>query len=468
MRAILQASVSIPYWRLQRSKIGEFWGGRGSGTRAVAAVDEDPNTLSVDAARALSLGGVDSLWCVSATPVYADKSNGAVVHAALQLDASVATFDAGSALRSGASSLRAALRSNDTVLWCAADVRAGMANGADEAGWGDAGAAAVVGEAMSDDDAVAVHLGGGSATSEFLDRWRAPGELRAKVWDEKFGEVEYTRAASAAWARALAAAGLVADDVDEVLVASGHARVAKVLGRTLRRPVGGALDSVVGYTGTAHGLLALVDASARLDAGSVVAIVSLSDGADVDIFRLGGVSAGGRPLADQIALGNDGLPYSKYLQWRGVLTPEPPRRPEPARMSGSAAGRSVAWKYGLVGSVDRGDGTVHLPPSRIGVGTGSLDDMDPVRVADTPARVVTFTVDRLVYSLNPPVVFAVLDFEGGGRLPMELTDVEPGDVTVGMTVVPTFRRIAVSDGIVNYFWKARPVRAAAHETKGNV
>lgn len=88
-------------------------------------------------------------------------------------------------------------------------------------------------------------------------------------------------------------------------------------------------------------------------------------------------------------------------------------------------------------------------------------------MADRTARVVTYTVDKLVYSLNPPVVFAVLDFEGGGRLPMELTDVDPSEVEVGMTVETTFRRISQSDGIVNYFWKARPVRdSAAPDTEG--
>ena len=44
------------------------------------------------------------------------------------------------------------------------------------------------------------------------------------------------------------------------------------------------------------------------------------------------------------------------------------------------------------------------------------------------------------------------------RLPVELTDVRPADVTIGMTVEMTFRRLNTSDGIANYFWKARPVR----------
>ena len=78
-------------------------------------------------------------------------------------------------------------------------------------------------------------------------------------------------------------------------------------------------------------------------------------------------------------------------------------------------------------------------------------------MADVAATVATFTVDSLAYSPSPPVVFAVCDFAGGGRLPVELTDVRPADVTIGMTVEMTFRRLNTADEIANYFWKARPV-----------
>ena len=47
-----------------------------------------------------------------------------------------------------------------------------------------------------DDDApvLAESLGGGSATEEFLDRWRTPGDARSKVWEERFGETRYVAA----------------------------------------------------------------------------------------------------------------------------------------------------------------------------------------------------------------------------------------------------------------------------------
>ena len=79
-------------------------------------------------------------------------------------------------------------------------------------------------------------------------------------------------------------------------------------------------------------------------------------------------------------------------------------------------------------------------------------------MADAVGTVVTFTIDRMVYSPSPPVVFAIVDFDGGGRYPVELTDVDPAEVVVGSRVEMTFRRLFSADGIHDYFWKGRPLR----------
>ena len=56
------------------------------------------------------------------------------------------------------------------------------------------------------------------------------------------------------------------------------------------------------------------------------------------------------------------------------------------------------------------------------------------------------------------MVFAVVDFDGGGRFACELTDVDAGEVSIGDRVEMTFRRLFTADGVHNYFWKARPIR----------
>jgi uncharacterized OB-fold protein len=164
-----------------------------------------------------------------------------------------------------------------------------------------------------------------------------------------------------------------------------------------------------------------------------------------------------RSVADQVA-GGAPVSYAKFLSWRGQLRPEPPRRPEPARVSSTAAHRSKDWKFGFEGSKDRASGALHLPPSRVSMAGGAVDDMEPVAMADATGTVVTSTIDRLAYSPSPPIVFAIVDFDGGGRYPVELTDVDADEIKAGSRVEMTFRRLFSVDGIHDYFWKARPAR----------
>src|SRR4029453_15319321 len=91
---------------------------------------------------------------------------------------------------------------------------------------------------------------------------------------------------------------------------------------------------------------------------------------------------------------------------------------------------------------------------------GAVDEMEPAPMSDVAGTVATFTIDRIAYSPSPPIVFAVVDFDGGGRPPIELTDVEADDLAIGDRVEMTFRRLFSADGIHNYFWKARPIRSA--------
>ena len=90
---------------------------------------------------------------------------------------------------------------------------------------------------------------------------------------------------------------------------------------------------------------------------------------------------------------------------------------------------------------------------------GAIDDMELVPMADAPAPSSPTPSTSSSTRPSPPVVFAVVDFDGGGRVPIELTDVDPAEVAIGDRVEMTFRRLFTADGIHNYFWKARPIRA---------
>ncbi len=465
MRGIISHGAYLPHRRLDRSTIAAIAGtGGGKGTRTVASYDEDTTTLGVEAARrALRPTTVRPgvLWFSTVVPAYVDKTNATAIHAALRLPSHVVAADLGGAVRSGVAALRAALAGGPTALVVTADIRTGLPGSADEAQGGDAAAALLVGD-DAEGPVLAELIGAGAATDEFLDRWRTPGDVRSKQWEEKFGEMSYLPLGVEAFDAALDDAGIDADRIDHLVVAGLHARAAKAVVRKLGVSGDKVVDDLsasVGNPGAAQAGLLLSATLERATPGQVVVLLSLADGADALVFRVTDAVADlvpAVPVADQVAAGAP-LPYGRFLAWRGLLTPEPPRRPEPARPSASAAARSEDWKFAFVGSRDRTSGAIHLPPARVSRTGGAVDDMEPVPMADVAGRVVTYTIDKLVYSPSPPVVFAVVDFDGGGRAPIELTDVDPADVVIGTPVEMTFRRFFTSDGIHNYFWKARPV-----------
>jgi hydroxymethylglutaryl-CoA synthase len=482
MKGILGFAGYVPHHRLERSAISEASGtNAGKGSRSVASYDEDTTTMAVEAAR-LALRPLGEagrtvprrVWFSTTTPAYLDKTNATVLHAALRLDRDVAALDALGSVRSGVGALRAALTGSEPALVVSSDSRTGLPTSADEREGGDAAAALLVGDGTGDAPVLAEFLGGASVTEEFLDRWRTPGDPRSKQWEERFGELHYVALGQEAWKLALDDAGVAVEDVAQVVVSGLHARAVRQVSGKVGTGTGGVADdlsSAIGNPGAAQPALLLARALERAEPGQVVALVVLADGADVLLFRVTDALAAWRPACpvdQQVAVGDSGLRYLTFLSWKGMVTLDPPRRPEPARASASAAARNDEWKFGFVGSRDRATGAVHLPPARVSYREGSVDDMAPQPMADAIGTVVTFTIDRLAYSPSPPIVFAVVDFDaadGGGRLPMELTDVAAADVHIGDRVEMTFRRLNQADGIQNYFWKARPIAAVASESK---
>ena len=86
--------------------------------------------------------------------------------------------------------------------------------------------------------------------------------------------------------------------------------------------------------------------------------------------------------------------------------------------------------------------------------------MEPVRMADVPGTIATFTVD--VVGAQPA--------RGGGdhrlrtaAVGSELTDVDPAEVAIGDRVEMTFAACTTSGGIHNYFWKAKPMSTKHQE-----
>jgi hydroxymethylglutaryl-CoA synthase len=472
---IVAYGTYVPYWRLERKAIGAALDTPASrGTRAVASHDEDATSMAVEAGRvALAAAppnvSPDTLLFATSEPPYLDKTNATAVHAALALPESVGAYDTVGSVRSGLGALRLALASTQPTLVTAADIRVGLPGGADERDGGDGAVAFVV---SADGPPIAGLRSVASSTREFLDRWRVPGEHHSRVWEERFGEAAYLPAIETAATAALKAADVTADAVDHLIVTGVHSRAARQVARTLGTRPEAAVDdlsSVIGTTGAAHAGLLLAGVLDRAEPGQLIMLVHLADGADVLLFRTEEALTDYRKrrrttLEDQIAAGRNDLSYSTFLTWRGELRREPPRRPDPEAPAAPPSFRREAWKFGLFAGRCENCGMRHLPPARVCVKCRAVDQMAPERLADVPATIATFTVDRLAFSLSPPVVAAVIDFDGGGRLRCELTDVDPAAVKIGDRVEMTFRRLfTAANGVHNYFWKARPMHASTEK-----
>lgn len=461
MAGIVRYGSYVPYFRIPRSALGG-----GKGERAVASYDEDAVSMGVEASREALRGAVppDRVLFATTSPPYAEKLAAAILHAACALPAEAASADLGSSSRAGLSALALGAdlaTAGRRVLVCASDVVVGAPEGGRERAGGDAAAAFVMGP---DAESGARVIGHAALTREYLDVWRTPEMPFARQWEERFGLEGMAPMLRDVATRALHAAGLQPADCALLIADATSDRAAAGLPSALGIEPGRAadrLDGSTGRAGAAHAGLLLARALDTARPGDRILIVSGADGAEALVLEVTERIAATRPahtVDAWLASKRSDLAWTTWLKWRGILPFEPPRRPDPERPAAPPMQRAERWKYAFTGSRCSACGAAQLPPQRVCVGCGAVDQGRPEPFADARGRVATYTVDRLAYSLQPPVVAAVVDFAQGGRFQCELTDVDPEKVAIGDELEMTFRRLFTAQGVHNYFWKARPRR----------
>jgi 3-hydroxy-3-methylglutaryl CoA synthase len=470
-RGILSYGTYLPLFRLDRKLIGEaIQGGGGKGTRSVAGHDEDATTFGVAASRRaiLPIGGatsIGSIWFATTEPPYLDKTNATAIHDAIAAPDAAAAYDVNGAVRSGVGALRAGVAQGEPSLVVLSDMRTGMPGGTDEANGGDGAAALVVGPATSEHDLLAELLSTASQSAEFLDRWREPTEAASKSWEDRFGEQILVPLATTTLTAALEAAKVELADVDHLIVVGSHDRAVRSLSKKLGAKARGTVadpSATVGNAGTAQLGLQLAAALDVAEPGQVIAALHVADGADALVFRVTDALVGWRARRTSSVDTTIPITYATYLLWRKQLHREPPRRPDPDVPAAPAAFRERRWKFAFRGSRCDVCGTVHLPPHRVCASCGAVDQMTAEPITEATGTVFTVTADHLAFSEAPPMVVAIVDLDGGGRIQCELTDLAGTLPSIGDRIEMTFRRAFTVNGIHNYVWKARPIREEAH------
>jgi len=170
-------------------------------------------------------------------------------------------------------------------------------------------------------------------------------------------------------------------------------------------------------------------------------------------------------ISGSLANKKEVMEYPKFLKFRDLLETEMGIRAEaPTQTAMTTLYRKRKFIFGFIGGECQKCGTRQIPSQDICVNPdcGSIKSQEPVEFADTPAVIKTYTADMLSVSVDPPNIYGMVQFEGGGRILADFSDCELSEVAVGKPVKMVFRKRLHDKqrGFHGYFWKAIPVAEA--------
>jgi 3-hydroxy-3-methylglutaryl CoA synthase/uncharacterized OB-fold protein len=475
MAGIISYGAYIPLWRLSREVIAKAWESASiGGERSVANNDEDTITMAseaaIDCVAGLEREKVDGLYFASTTSPYKEKECSTLVAMAADLRPEIITADFANSLRGATQAFRAALDavvsgSVSQVLVTASDSRIGYPRSNYEQIFGDAAAALLIGNTAKP----AVTLEGSySLSNELYDVWRLDKDTYVHSWEDRFIiEHGYTENMEKAISALLRKKGLSVQDITKAVLYAPTSRAQQGLARRLGFDVKTQLQDLlinnVGITGCAHVLLMLVAALEEAKAGDRILLASYGSGCDAFLFtvtkEVERIRGNRRGVKGHLKSERHLSSYARYLSYRGLLEPQPG---EPFRLfpAATTSWRERNWAIRMHGSQCKNCGTVTFPIERVCYHCRSKDNFEEVRLSDKKAKVFTFTLDNLAGRSDDPTIPQMgVEFDyKDARTYLPMTDCDPGEVTVGMPVEMTFRRLYEGAGMYNYFWKCRPIR----------
>jgi uncharacterized OB-fold protein len=243
-------------------------------------------------------------------------------------------------------------------------------------------------------------------------------------------------------------------------VAEAVAKAAKIRPEAVRD----SLSARLGDTGVAHPLVMLAHALEEVGAAKTILVAAFGSGVDVLILRTTariaalparqGVSGS---LARRFADTN----YVRYLFANGHIDLDRGMRAEfETKQPLTALYRNRKAVLGLVGGRGVRTGNVQFPKSAIGVNGDAQagETMEDYPLAERTAFILTHTADNLTYSPDPPALYGMIEFEGGGRMNVEFCDMEQEALAVGLPMRMMFRIKSIDEQrqFRRYFWKAAP------------
>ncbi|MBI2931020.1 MAG: OB-fold domain-containing protein [Planctomycetes bacterium] len=428
--AILNAAARVPPFALSAEAVARAYGRPPSrGARRFAAYDEDALTLATDAAalclRATAPSHVRALYVASTTWPRAAAAQAERLAAALDLPPSVEIATFGGSWRGGATALHIALtRPTWPALVVAADRLTAPPGSERETELGDGAAAVLVGPGTG-----LARIASWTSTSEPIE-WETP--------DARLIATHASRLASAA----------PRDGCARAAVSAPGPRAARAAAGALNLPSSlGAMEQI-GFCGTAHPLLALVELLETARPGERALWLTCAEGSESATLEITATPT--RTFGPALERARPMNEYGRWLASRSFFENGATAN---AFSSPALEQRDADFLMRLRGTRCASCGATHTLPAPACPRCGASEGFTRVPLSRA-GTIFTFTHEHYVPSPTPPVTMAVVDLDGGGRLLVQVADAAPDDVRIGARVRLTLRRLHMGGGIPNYYWKA--------------
>jgi len=480
MVGIVSYGAYIPRYRIDRKVIYKAIGWMNPATympgeKAVCNFDEDSVTMAVaagiDCLGDIDRSTIDAAYVASTTFPYLERQNAQIIASAFNLRSDIRTADFTDTLKAGTTAVLSAVDAVkaggvNNVVVCASDCRTGKAGSAQEEIFGDGAASVLIG----DNGVIAKCLGSYSVSYDLIDHWRTNEDTYDRQWEDRFiRDVGYKNFITEAITGVVNKCGVDIKDIAKVaypcLYGGDYKSIAKKLGldpSQLQAP----LLSTVGYTGTGDSIMLLVAALEDAKPGDKILVASFGTGSDALLFEVTDeivkIQGKKRGIKKHLEVKKELDSYEKMISFRGMLPMEVGIRGE--KMPFSAL--SELWRcrdqmLGLCGTKCKKCGTPQFPSQVVCVNPecGASGEMESYRFSDKKGTLITYTGDNLAFCPNPPAMYGVVNFEGGGRFWFDMTDADLDSTSVGMAVEMSFRKKYVDKafGVHFYYWKAVPV-----------
>jgi len=330
----------IPRYRLPGTEVARIWtnglGGSPIIEKAVAGLDEDVTTMSIEAARnALARAAIDptlirAVWVGSESHPYAVKPTSTIVAESIGTSPNIQAADWEFACKAGTEAVQASIGLIGSgmaayALSIGMDTAQGRPGDALEYTAASGGAAFLLGPA---EEACAIYQGSYSYVTDTPDFWRRPGENYPSHGDRFTGEPAYFNHVLSAAQSLMDMMGTKASDYTYAVFHQPNvkfpSRAAEMLGFNDEQIKPGLLAGLIGnvYSGSCMlGLTAILDQS---NPGDRILMVSYGSGAGSDAFdirvteRIEAVR-NRAPLTQDYLRRRTQIDYATYCRYRGKL-----------------------------------------------------------------------------------------------------------------------------------------------------